>query len=356
MAIKGLGSIDQQYDGSKLRIGIVHARWNASVIDALVEGAVKRIQSFGVKESNIIVESVPGSFELPFGTEKFVSYQKAKGEPLDAVISIGVLIKGSTMHFEYICDSVTQCLMNLQNKLQIPVIYGVLTCLTEEQAQARAGLIPGKMHNHGEDWGAAAVEMSCKFNAADLACNCENSCKCVGECKCAKKVVCECGNVCRCEGECHCDKRETCKCENSCQCEGICQCEKKVGCECGSVCKCIGDCVCEKLLICKCEKSCQCAGECKCERVCQCETSCKCEGECTCDKKQVCECGDVCQCVGECTCNKKQVCQCEQSCQCEGECKCASVAACGDACECGISKKSEPKKSEPKKSSCGCSN
>lgn len=163
MAVKGLGEVDQKYDGSGLRIGILHARWNSKIISALVDGAIERLKSFGVKEQNIIVESIPGSFELPYGTKLLVEKQKKLGQPLDAVIPIGVLIKGSTMHFEYICDSVTHQLMRLNFELNLPVIFGVLTCITEEQAEARAGLIEGKMHNHGEDWGAAAVEMSLKF-------------------------------------------------------------------------------------------------------------------------------------------------------------------------------------------------
>ena len=149
--------------GSKLRVGILHARWNSSIIDALVAGAKKRMLELGVKEENIIIETVPGSFELPYGSKLFVEKYKKLGKPLDAVIPIGVLIKGSTMHFEYICDSVTHQLMKLNFELDLPVIFGVLTCLTDEQAEARAGLIEGKMHNHGEDWGAAAVEMATKF-------------------------------------------------------------------------------------------------------------------------------------------------------------------------------------------------
>jgi 6,7-dimethyl-8-ribityllumazine synthase len=82
-------------------------------------------------------------------------------EPFDAVIAIGVLIKGSTMHFEYICDSVSHALMRLQLDTGVPVIFGVLTALTDDQALDRAGLGRGesKGHNHGEDWGLAAVEM-----------------------------------------------------------------------------------------------------------------------------------------------------------------------------------------------------
>ncbi|CAH6719569.1 6,7-dimethyl-8-ribityllumazine synthase [[Candida] jaroonii] len=161
MAIHGLGQLDKTYDGSKLRIGILHARWNKEIIDSLVKGAHDKLLEFGVKEENIIIESVPGSFELPFGTKKFSEKWDKQGKPLDAVIPIGVLIKGSTMHFEYICDSVSQKIMDLSFELGKPIIFGVLTCLTDEQARQRAGL---GGHNHGADWGLAAIEMATKFD------------------------------------------------------------------------------------------------------------------------------------------------------------------------------------------------
>ena len=84
--------------------------------------------------------------------------------PFDAVIAIGVLIKGSTMHFEYICDSVSHALMRVQLDTGVPVIFGVLTALTDDQALERAGIgrAENKGHNHGEDWGLAAVEMATK--------------------------------------------------------------------------------------------------------------------------------------------------------------------------------------------------
>lgn len=95
--------------------------------------------------------------------------------PLDAIIAIGVLIKGSTMHFEYIADAVSHGLMRVQLDLNVPVIFGVLTCLNEEQAYKRAGLqhpdskpadpnasYAEQGHNHGEDWASAAVEMAAK--------------------------------------------------------------------------------------------------------------------------------------------------------------------------------------------------
>lgn len=161
MAVKGLGKIDNEYDASSLKVGIIHARWNDQIISALVDGCIKRLTSMGVKEENIIIETCPGSFELPYATKRF--YEKLHPE-VNVVIPIGVLIKGSTMHFEYISESVTHAIMDLQFKLNKPIIFGLLTCLTEEQALARAGIDEGKtMHNHGEDWGAAAVEMALKY-------------------------------------------------------------------------------------------------------------------------------------------------------------------------------------------------
>ncbi|KAJ7080347.1 6,7-dimethyl-8-ribityllumazine synthase [Mycena belliarum] len=195
--IKGLAESAVQYDGSALRVAIVHARWNATVIDALLAGAIAKLKERGVKESNIVVQSVPGSFELPLACSRVIAGAHVQAnsnvtdllgglsfgsgasrtgtpapgaqgsapavvtmpnEPFDAVIAIGVLIKGSTMHFEYICDAVSHALMKVQLDAGVPVIFGVLTALTDEQALDRAGLTPTG-HNHGEDWGLAAVEM-----------------------------------------------------------------------------------------------------------------------------------------------------------------------------------------------------
>ena len=84
--------------------------------------------------------------------------------PFSAVIAIGVLIKGETMHFEYIADATSHGLMKVQLELGVPVIFGLLTVLNEEQGKARAGLSEGK-HCHGEDWGNAAVELGVKRQA-----------------------------------------------------------------------------------------------------------------------------------------------------------------------------------------------
>lgn len=85
-------------------------------------------------------------------------------DPFDAIIAIGVLIKGETMHFEYIADAVSHGLMRVQLETGVPVVFGLLTLLEEEQGMMRAGIGTkgNKGHNHGEDWGSAAVELGAK--------------------------------------------------------------------------------------------------------------------------------------------------------------------------------------------------
>ncbi|KAI0417929.1 hypothetical protein EKO27_g2448 [Xylaria grammica] len=184
------GPKPEEHDGSALRIGIVHARWNETIIGPLLDGTKAQLAKCGVKDSNIIVQSVPGSWELPIAVQRMYTASQiqqsssggastagdllgssttdltslateASSRPFDAIIAIGVLIKGETMHFEYIADAVSQGLMRVGLDLGIPVIFGVLTVLNDEQAKARAGLISGS-HNHGEDWGLAAVELGVK--------------------------------------------------------------------------------------------------------------------------------------------------------------------------------------------------
>ncbi|KAM5530212.1 hypothetical protein V8D89_016126 [Ganoderma adspersum] len=193
-SIKGPAPPPSKLDGSPLRVAIVHSRWNKSVIDALVAGTIAKLKATGVKDSNILVQSVPGSFELPLACQKVIAGSHVQAgatatdllggltslnpnsrsatpapvaasmphQPFDAVIAIGVLIKGSTMHFEYICESVSHALMRVQLDTGVPVVFGVLTALTDDQALERAGIGRGetKGHNHGEDWAMAAVEMA----------------------------------------------------------------------------------------------------------------------------------------------------------------------------------------------------
>ncbi|KAF2968990.1 hypothetical protein GQX73_g4606 [Xylaria multiplex] len=185
------GPKPEEHDGSALRIGVVHARWNETIIGPLLDGTKAQLAKCGVKDSNIVVQSVPGSWELPIAVQRMYTASQiqqsssggassagdllgssttdlaslatdaASSRPFDAIIAIGVLIKGETMHFEYISDAVSQGLMRVGLDLGVPVIFGVLTVLNDEQAKARAGLISGS-HNHGEDWGLAAVELGVK--------------------------------------------------------------------------------------------------------------------------------------------------------------------------------------------------
>ncbi|GAD98507.1 DMRL synthase family protein [Paecilomyces variotii No. 5] len=194
-SLKGPGAAPS-YDGTGLRVAIVHARWNTAIIDPLIAGAKKTLLAAGVAEENIVLQSVPGSYELPFAVQRIYAASQVQAAassssegglsagdllsssttdltktatgsgssvtPFDAVIAIGVLIKGETMHFEYIADAVTHGLMRVQLDAGVPVIFGLLTVLNEEQGLERAGLGKKGMHNHGEDWGKAAVELGAK--------------------------------------------------------------------------------------------------------------------------------------------------------------------------------------------------
>lgn len=112
--------------------------------------------------------SLPKSEEKSSAPQGPPSVEKAGGSKgaFDAIVAIGVLIKGSTMHFEYISESVSQGLMRVQLETGCPVVFGLLTLLNEEQGFERAGIDEGKkMHNHGVDWGQAAVELGVKRKA-----------------------------------------------------------------------------------------------------------------------------------------------------------------------------------------------
>lgn len=157
--VKGLKAAATPPNGAALKIGIIHTRWNDTVVDALVEGCMTSLSAANVSKDNITTINVPGAFELPYAASQMI-----KGGNFDAIVCVGTLIKGSTMHFEYICDAVSHQIMRLGVNTGTPVVFGVLTCLTEDQALARAGLptSDGKNdgHNHGLDWGTTAVEMA----------------------------------------------------------------------------------------------------------------------------------------------------------------------------------------------------
>jgi len=150
-----------------LRVAVVRTMWNEAVVGELVKGIVRTLNENGVTEENIIHAQVAGAYELPFAAKSLILRNMGH---LDAVICVGCLIKGKTMHFEYIAQAVTAGISSVGLDTGVPVIFGVLTCLNEDQARQRAGLPPESKksssheaeepHNHGIDWAFTAIQMA----------------------------------------------------------------------------------------------------------------------------------------------------------------------------------------------------
>ncbi|RLD35844.1 MAG: 6,7-dimethyl-8-ribityllumazine synthase [Bacteroidetes bacterium] len=139
-------------DASHLRFGIVVSEWNMEITHALLKGAIETLQKHGVTEENIEISHVPGSFELTFGARLF-----AERDDLDSVISLGCVIRGETPHFDFICQSVSHGITELNLEYDIPVIFGVLTTNNMQQAKDRAG---GKYGNKGDEAAITAIKMA----------------------------------------------------------------------------------------------------------------------------------------------------------------------------------------------------
>jgi len=154
----------KEEDGTGLTVAVVSSRWNAAIVASLKKACMAVLIDHGV--SGIVELEVPGAFELPFACKSLITQKLASGQKIDAVVALGCIIKGETSHFEYICSAVSNHLAAVGLETGIPVIFGVLTVHSEDQAKQRAGLTSsGKGHNHGEDYGFAAIEMSkLKFN------------------------------------------------------------------------------------------------------------------------------------------------------------------------------------------------
>ncbi|MBP1948176.1 6,7-dimethyl-8-ribityllumazine synthase [Virgibacillus litoralis] len=136
--------------GTDLKIGIVVARFNDFITSKLLDGAVGTLQRHGVHEENIDVAWVPGAFEIPLVAQKM-----AMNNNYDAVITLGTVIRGSTPHFDYVCNEAAKGVSNASVQSGKPVIFGVLTTETIEQAIERAGTKAG---NKGADAAVAAIE------------------------------------------------------------------------------------------------------------------------------------------------------------------------------------------------------
>lgn len=117
-----------------LRIGIVAAEWNAHIINPMIEGVIRRLAELGYSEDAIEVFRVPGTIELTFGASQLI-----EASAYDAIVVFGVVIRGDTPHFDYVCQSVTQGITSLNADCDIPVIFGVLTVENEQQAIERIG-------------------------------------------------------------------------------------------------------------------------------------------------------------------------------------------------------------------------
>ncbi|WP_321480996.1 6,7-dimethyl-8-ribityllumazine synthase [uncultured Bacteroides sp.] len=138
-------------EANTMKFGIIVSEWNSNITGALLSGAVNTLKKHGAKPENIIVQTVPGSFELSFGANQMMEY----GD-VDAIIILGCVIKGDTPHFDYVCMGVTQGVTHLNVTGDIPVIYGLITTNTMEQAEDRSG---GKLGNKGDECAITAIKM-----------------------------------------------------------------------------------------------------------------------------------------------------------------------------------------------------
>lgn len=134
------------------RFAIVAAKFNSEIVDSLLAGAIDGFDRYSVTADLIDIVRVPGAFELPL-----VAQRLGKSGKYAAVVCLGAVIKGDTDHYEYVCRAATDGITQAALSCDIPLIFGVLTCTTEEQALDRAG---GKEGNKGFDAAVAAIEMA----------------------------------------------------------------------------------------------------------------------------------------------------------------------------------------------------
>jgi len=131
-----------------LRVAVIASQWHEKVMDGLVDGALRALGELGIEEPTVL--RVPGSFELP------VVAKVLADRGYDAIVALGVVIRGGTPHFEYVCQGVTEGLVRVSVDAGVPIGFGVLTCDTEEQALDRAGL-EGSHEDKGHEAVTAAV-------------------------------------------------------------------------------------------------------------------------------------------------------------------------------------------------------
>ena len=150
MTSKEHGPAAEQIDGSGLVVGVISTRWNAHIVERLVEGARRAADEAG---STLRHLTAPGAFELPFAAKSMI-----ESGTVDAVVVVGAVIRGETTHYELVADGCARGVMDVQLSSGVPIGMGVLTVENEAQAFARSE--PGGGHNVGEDATRAAIEMA----------------------------------------------------------------------------------------------------------------------------------------------------------------------------------------------------
>ncbi|MCL7763523.1 6,7-dimethyl-8-ribityllumazine synthase [Polaribacter sp. Z014] len=143
-------------NAKSFRFGIVVSEWNPEITENLQKGAIDTLLDCGATKENIISWNVPGSFELVYGCKKMIATQQ-----VDAIIAIGNVIQGETKHFDFVCEGVTQGIVDLNVKYDVPVIFCVLTDNTKQQSLDRSG---GKLGNKGTECAVAAIKMAALKN------------------------------------------------------------------------------------------------------------------------------------------------------------------------------------------------
>ncbi|WP_092866765.1 6,7-dimethyl-8-ribityllumazine synthase [Quadrisphaera sp. DSM 44207] len=155
--MSGAGAPRVRLEGAGgLRVAVVAASWHERVMDGLVGGARRALAEAGVADPLLV--RVPGSFELP------VAALRLARAGHDAVVALGVVVRGGTPHFEYVCSAATSGLTDVSTATGVPVGFGVLTCDTEEQALDRAGL-PGSREDKGREAVEAALATALALRA-----------------------------------------------------------------------------------------------------------------------------------------------------------------------------------------------
>jgi 6,7-dimethyl-8-ribityllumazine synthase len=157
--MSGHGAPVVAVDGNGLRVAVIAASWHEQVMDGLVAGALRGLADAGVDAPTVV--RVPGTVELSVACARLAARH-------DALVALGVVIRGGTPHFEYVCQGVTAGLTQVSVRTGVPVGFGVLTCDTTEQAVARAGL-PGSIEDKGHEAATAAVATAVTLRDLDAA-------------------------------------------------------------------------------------------------------------------------------------------------------------------------------------------